>query len=411
MVMLGLFPLVIDKSGYESMSFLKYRFFTYVTCIWVICLLICILKDLLCRNQISIHFRPIHAMAGLFLIFTILASFYSPYGSVNFFSKGMYDDLLVIFLYVVSFIGISLFVVPKRMHLWALGIGLGGCSIICFLQMLGFNPANLYPGVLNYSNFTSFLGTIGNIDFLSTYLCLTIPVLLVYSLKTKYRWDRLLIFPAILGLVILLNCGVSSGVVAILGCALVSFPFFFEEKKKTKIAAILCVSLIILGVVAVYFYPKKSGTVYEISQVLHGKMEDDFGTGRGQIWKQGVSLFLEHPWLGTGPGSSEYRYTIQWYRLTNGTAMSVGDSHNAYLEYLVTIGIFGTLMYLMTIITGMIFALKTRKSNAFSLALGVGILCYSMQVFFNTTIYLVAPLMWILLGLLEGIQNRKEKEE
>ncbi len=412
-IMLGLFPLVITRSGYQTVDVVKYHFFTYTTCIWIICLLICILKDLICRKPISIRFRPIHIVAVVFLLFTIISSLSSSYGFINFFSEGLCDDLLVIFLYVISFLGISFFCVPKRIHLWALGFGLGVCSIICFLQMLGFNPLNLYPGILSYSNMQSFLGTIGNIDFLSTYLCLTVPVLGIYSWKSKNHVDRFLIFPAILGLVILLNCGVSAGVVAILGCAFVSIPFFFHKEKTMKIASVVCVILVLLSATMIYFYPKKSGTIYEMSQVLHGRLDDDFGTGRGQIWKRGITLFLEHPWIGTGPSSSGYRYDIQWYRLTNGTAMSVGDAHNAYLEYLVTIGIFGTLAYIATILCGLVYAITTRKKNSYSLALGIGILCYSMQVFFNSTIYLVAPLMWILLGLLESIsiEGGKMNEE
>lgn len=414
-LMLLLFPLIISFNGYTDIDRAKLFFLLILTSIWLLSLLILFPLELLKKKSHKKHRFKIklpYIFALLFLIISFISTLHSTYKPDVFFKIGRYEGFLMTFLYVAIFFGVSLFTKPKRIFMWAMGIGVGICSLVAFLQILDLNALWLFPEDLSYYTYSkSFLGTIGNIDFLSAYFCLTLPILLIFSLKSKNEKDRLLLFPTILGFVICLMSRVSSGLLALLGCFLLTLPLVFTNDKLTKKVGIGVLIIILIGCVGVFFYRGNNLQIHEISQVMHGKLDDEFGTGRGLIWKQGFKLFLEHPLLGSGPGTTSKRFYIQWYRANTGITTYVDNAHNAYLGYLINIGIFGALSYVLLLLSSLITWIKKRKSNYFYLAIGSGILCYIMQDFFTLNTYFTAPLLFIMLGLLINNKGRMMSDE
>ncbi len=404
-IMLLFFPLVVGFNGYRDIDKVKAYFFFITTGIWIISLIIFFILEKIKKKKYSLNLNIPYFFVFAFLLISFISALCSTYKPDTFLFIGRYEGFITTFLYVLIFFGVSIFTKPKRIFMWALGLGLGLCSLVSFIQILDFNALWLFPEDLSFYTYSkSFLGTIGNIDFLSAYLCLSIPILFIYSLKSDNKNDRLLIFPTLLGLAISLISNVTSGLLALIGCIVLTIPVLIKDNNKAKKVGIGIFVLIIIAAIGIFFYKGNNVTIHEISETMHGRMDDNFGTGRGLIWKQGIELFLEHPILGTGPGTSSKRFYIQWYRANTGIITYVDNAHNAYLGYLINIGLFGALSYILFLISSLITWLK-KRNNYYYLALGSGILCYIMQDFFNLNTYFTAPLLFIMLGLL--ISNNK----
>ena len=63
----------------------------------------------------------------------------------------------------------------------------------------------------------------------------------------------------------------------------------------------------IAALLAVYFYPGQSGTLYEASRLLHGEADASFGSHRVEIWREVCALIAQRPVFGGGPGTAAGR--------------------------------------------------------------------------------------------------------
>lgn len=162
------------------------------------------------------------------------------------------------------------------------------------------------------------------------------------------------------------------------------------------------------GAALLYFGPWESGTLYELSRVLHGEFSDEFGSSRLLIWRETVALVPERPLLGGGPGTLAARLEIEFSRYvpeTGATLTSfVDNAHSVYLGYLVNCGVLGLLAYLALLFASARAALQKRKAPM-TAAIALGALCAAVHGLFGLGLFLSEPFFWILLGL---ICSRKE---
>ena len=416
-IMLGLFPLFVGVRlrAYTAITQAKFYFFAGATGLWLLLAAILLVIGAARGERYRPEIRPAHMAMGIFLAAASLSAAFSEYGSLCLLGSDRYGGYLTTVLYCGIFFGVSLLGTPRRGHVWAMGISSGICSVICLLQILGYDPFWLYPEGLNYyDKFEAlngaFLGTIGNTGLLAAYLCLAAPMTTVFALLSD-RWeDTFLLLPGALDVVILILCDVDAGLVALAGCALVTAPVVLRRKKAARTAAWVSGGIAGAGLLGLYFWPGHSGTLWEFSQVLHGHLSDEFGSHRGQIWKRALELFREKPWLGGGPGTAGERFQIQWSRyieiLGRDRIVSVENAHNVYLGYLVNLGIFAFLGYVAAVILSLITWFRRRGEGALYPALGSAFLCYMIQDVFGIGLCLTAPMMWVIWGLLE---SRTEK--
>ncbi|MBR2716572.1 MAG: O-antigen ligase family protein [Oscillospiraceae bacterium] len=413
LVMLGLFPLFVGfrLRAYTAITEAKLYFFLAATGLWLLAVLVLLAAGAARGERYHPRIRPVHIALGLFLAAGAVSAAVSEYGSLCLMGAERYDGFVMTVLYSAVFFGVSLLGAPRRRYAWAMGFSSGICSVIAALQLLGFDPLWLYPQGLNYYDKyealnAAYLGTIGNTGLLAAYLCLAAPLLVVFALLSDRWQDTFLLLPGILDLVILVLCDVDAGLVALAGCLLVTPPVVLRRKRAAVTAACVSGGAAAAGLAAVYFWPGRSGTLWEFSQVLHGHLSDEFGSHRGQIWKRGIALFLEKPWLGSGPGTAGKRFHIQWSRyieiLGRERVVSVGNAHNVYLGYLINIGVFGLLGYLAAAASSLITWFRRRHMGALYPALGSAFLCYMIQDFFGIGLCLTAPMLWVIWGLLES---------
>lgn len=166
---------------------------------------------------------------------------------------------------------------------------------------------------------------------------------------------------------------------------------------RTIISCFLIFFLITVLVLNI-FYDELSLGIFD--QYL--KFSNDWGTGRGYVWKWSLNIFengtLPDKLFGYGTGTcgikllsaygSEMKYSLGYY-FTN--------SHNEYLEILLNVGLIGLFSYLSVIILTIVKNFK--RKNSLNIIFTVGVIAYCMQSFFIVMQPVVIPLLFAFLGL------------
>ncbi len=185
----------------------------------------------------------------------------------------------------------------------------------------------------------------------------------------------------------------------------------FSPRRLSMFFAISSGLIVTIGLSAVFFFGTAAGgTIGELSQLLHGNVDDSFGSSRILIWRRALELFQENPLVGSGPGTFSLRADIHFSRFVEETGKtlttSVDNAHNIYLGMLVNTGIVSLLTFLGAAFASLVKAAK-RSFSPIALALGCSLFCYWIQGFFALGLFLVSPLAWIIWGLLAVELGRK----
>jgi hypothetical protein len=147
---------------------------------------------------------------------------------------GRHEGLETILLYAALFLLISRFGKFRKRYLALLGFTVLANTVIGVLQYAGRNPFSLFPqGYTYHDAFTlyagSFMGTLGNVDLLSAFLSLAVPLFYAYYLS--HEKSEFLLVPFAAGIFLLLLSGVSAGVVGIGAGLLLTFPILACTKS------------------------------------------------------------------------------------------------------------------------------------------------------------------------------------
>lgn len=415
MLMLLVFPLWTGFEGYASLTVSKYLFFVIATGAWLLGLSIGLVLD---RRALAKP-RPCQYCCFLFMAALCLSAAFSPYGKETLIGAGRYDGLITLLLYGCIFLGISAFGRMRRLYLYLLAASATLCCVVALLQLYDVNALWLFPSGLSYYDSGvkysgAFLGTIGNVDVLAAFFALSIPVFAAAPIVSGKRRDLWLLLPAALCVYVLYRSGVASGMLALILAAPVCGPYlaFIMGKKRLCRALIFTgAGLAAVGLAAVYFWPGSSGTVWELSQMLRGNVQDSFGSSRILIWRDCLSLVRERPLLGGGPDTLTLRTALGFSRYVPETGRTlsnhVDNAHNEFLGYLVNTGLLGLAGYLSVLGASLTSALRLRKNPLIS-AMACGAVCYLIQSFFGLGLCVIVPLPWIFLGLI--CSNSEEKE-
>lgn len=232
-IMLLLFPLFPGFSGYLNITASKFFFFVAVTAIWIVSIVMfCIIK----RPTLSERFSLPQYLALAFILVVVLSWAFSPYRSDSFLGAGRYDGLLSLLLYIIIFLGVSLFTYPKLLHFKFLSFSLSLCMLLSLLQLFGCNPFHLFPSGLSFfdSNLSYsgvFLGTIGNMNIYDAVLCLAIPTF--FSLYLCEECPGFLL-PVLLSVPVLLKASGDGAKLSLGMILLVIFPVFLVSLPRVR---------------------------------------------------------------------------------------------------------------------------------------------------------------------------------
>jgi O-antigen ligase len=246
-LMLLVYPLFLWYKGYVNLTVSKFAFFAGLTGLWLIALIIGIVKARIRVRRLS----AAQWCTVLYLLVCIVSAAASPYFFSAIIGAGRYDGLMTSFLCIAVFFGVSAFARPKKSYVAALAVSMALCCVIAVLQLFGYNPLGLYPGSYNYYDggyeySGEFLGTIGNADLFSAYLCLCVPLFAGYYIAGKMRTVWLL--PVIaLGVFCAFACKVSAGKLAMGLSLIVMLPIAvsdaFRLRRALEAGAAVCTGL------------------------------------------------------------------------------------------------------------------------------------------------------------------------
>ena len=185
--------------------------------------------------------------------------------------------------------------------------------------------------------------------------------------------------------------GLSKKVLSKLPCAL----FIFEGAALLLLAAYMYF----------LFTPSdKDNALNQLYALLHGSLSQSSGSGRGGIWKYSFLMGLERPVLGHGQGCyklamDDFSARVGYTYYTSRNA-SLDAAHNEFLQLFCTGGILGLLSYAGVLASLIARSIKRRFSGKYTVCLLSAVVGYLVQSFFTFSIVEVAPVFFMLCGIL-----------
>jgi len=197
-------------------------------------------------------------------------------------------------------------------------------------------------------------------------------------------------------------------------------------ERKLKIAGLATLGAAIMGILLFILIAgsrwenRPYHMVWQAREILHGRMADDFGSYRGWVWRNGLSVIRYNPWLGTGPDTFFFALGgVQTASLAeaivhrqhiidigglqvdaiNSTGMFFDKAHNTFLQIAVCHGIPALLTYLIFFGALLIPAFKRGFKEPVLFAFAAGSLSYLIQAFFQIDTPIDRPLIYIALGV------------
>ena len=471
---LALFPLYNDFS-YTHITLAKWQGALGLGAVCLACAITALIACAFTGGRRYLRWHPVCWMGVGFFALVALSAWLGPMGHrlndsgqwVWWVGATRHEGLAAKLLYGGIFLCMSLYPPRWRGTLTAAGTALMlFCGVVAW-QYMGGNPLGLFPeGRSIYTNY-EFQGTIGNIDMVSGYLSLVVPMLLAGFLLLS-GWTRgWMLAAGTLGVLLLLCMEVQSGLI-VLGALLVwvagyglchpecrrgslwmlslaclcaalrtalRMPWLdgtetltlmwsgmvlrlllvavllgvsaetwgrttrFALRPRTLVVAVAMLLAVALLALALVDLPASMGGLYELSEILHGRPQDSFGSYRLGVWRNSLIIARQHLFTGTGPNT--FLFAMQEQLAAAGLVYpeTFDSAHNGYVTILVENGLPALVMYVAFLGTMLLLGVRRAKRRPWLWVTTLAIGCYAIQDFFSFSICLVSPMFWAVLGM------------
>ena len=398
------------------------------------------------RNEMGRPHRSPQALplaaAAVLLLAAVLSCLLGPFGAETWWigASMRREGLLTQLCYLGLFFLFAFSRVNLKPVLLSAAAGVAVFFVIVLLQRAGGNPLGLYPAGRSYERNPEFQGTIGNVDMGTGWLCMLagffayggalslrsyrkrrqtsdlIPnacsassvILTGRSERRDPRQTSDLVTAAasLLGLVLsvylVVTMGVQFGMISLAALPCVSLLRFVPRRWRRP----LCALLLVIVLLAVWFWPGTGGGVWELHEILHGRGRLSFGSNRVAVWAFSMPLAKESLLLGSGSDTFAARFNAHLQR--NGLVIPNEQDgvplpdyfdapHNEYLAQWLNHGLPAMLAFLLLLV----LAVWRKRDGLLPLLTpcSAAVLCYAVQAFFSFSVCIVAPMFWVMLGL------------
>ena len=310
---------------------------------------------------------------------------------------GRFEGFATLLIYAILFYAAKNYMNPTKKKVITTFSVLSLVSVYALIQYFQYDP------LVIYKHFRSMIfSTIGNQNFLgSLVIMLTVLALglFIYFKKWYYGLFFSLFFSTLL-VAQTRSCWLSFAFILVL--ITFSVVIFHRDKWDSFLVAILLMVAISVGLnkSKKNVLSTRSGTIKK-----ELAMTNEYGgSGRLKIWEITWLVIKDHPFLGTGPENlktvihAEHKKEINAYYRVKGT--SVDKAHNEFLHIASVTGIPSLIIYLSMLVVIFIQNGKFLFRENMKTLLLLTIMAYLVQAFFNISVIAVAPIYWILLGLL-----------
>lgn len=319
-------------------------------------------------------------------------------------AKKRYEGMLSLFSYIIIYLCVKRFFKYKNTKtllviLYILFILVGILGIAQYYIKL--------PEIKLFSKGVA--GTFGNTNFMGNFLSIGIPVFsMVYILKNR----KLSLLTSLIIFFGIIACGARSSWLAFATFFIILLAYLIQTKNKEYIKRtgilLVCFTLIFTYL----FTAKNSFTKSKINAVKSDitvatteGITNKMGSGRIQIWKITIELIKKYPIFGVGTDNLKKgiidNLTDESIDFMLRTRTTIDKAHNEYLQYAVTLGIPAMLIYIGFVLLVLKDNIKEIETNDMKLILYLIVVSYLVQAFFNISTIGIAPLFWLLLGLLD----------
>jgi putative inorganic carbon (HCO3(-)) transporter len=325
------------------------------------------------------------------IVITIISSIFSDFPKVSLFgSYTRYEGLLSLVSYYLIFLNFKNYNNKKYIN-YTLNIlfGVGIFQVIYSLIQI-FTDASF---VVKSEPIYMGMGLCGNPNFFGSYMVmLSLYTCTQYIINNKHIILSVIFF---LGLVLAASTGPFIGFVL----AFIFFLICFRKHINIKRVGIILL-LYILTFFAHDSYQdlkfnsqidKNYNIKDEITEIIKNDKPQDInrvGNGRFEIWINSLPLIKDYFLLGSGPDTFLFVYK----------AGIVDKAHNVYLQMLITTGIISLGLFLLILF--ILFINSIRVEESLTISLLIAFIGYSIQAFANISTIDVAPVYFILTGLL-----------
>jgi len=292
--------------------------------------------------------------------------------------------------------------------------------IIYGLQIAGIINVIYCAWVIAFGDFLSWnnpygniLGLFGNPNFISSFLGIFIATLMAMIMAPETRWSfRIIAFViSILAFYQIVDSKSIQGIVVTAGAvAIVGFFFVRSKFQKSWLTSLYVLGVSIVGAVAVMGALQKGPWtfIYKTSVSL-----------RGEYWRAGLKMGLDHPL--TGVGMDSYG---DWYRRTRsenaatvlpGPKVFTNAAHNVVIDFFAYGGFPLVIAYLGMLLLAGIASFKvlrrTKKYDAIFVSMFTAWACYQVQSLISINQVGLALWGWILTGGLIAYEKATRIDE
>ena len=173
--------------------------------------------------------------------------------------------------------------------------------------------------------------------------CALTALLFLFTRNGRYNWMGWLVALGALGFLVMTRSKTSLALFPVALLAGLAYRVSWRDGLSRALFACAAVLLLLaVGAAGIFFADT-------ISHVLEDPTEF---TGRAEIWQAYLAFVRDHPWLGAGFGtlSNTGGLSPMHNYVLNGWVEAIGDSHDGYLQLLVTLGGVGFVLAILALV-------------------------------------------------------------
>lgn len=291
------------------------------------------------------------------------------------------------------------------------GIALSSLIVASFTisEALGYRPYT--NAVYREIRFLQPVSSMGNRNFLGTYLATTLPFHFYLAFERKKPFFYISFFTVAGALAIAQARGPWLGAAAgFLLYAILLIRSGRLKGKKLWIIPLLCLVLIFALILLHYFvdlpFITRFLSIFRDMKafLIHGFDATKAGSHRVFVWKKALGIVKHYPIFGVGPENMQNAMENLFHDdvvRELGRYLNYDKAHNEYLNIAVSSGIPALLSYLLFVGLCLYRGLGKIHNPAY-LVLFISLFIYLVQAFFNISVPNTAYLLWLFLGIFSG---------
>ena len=416
-IIIFLIPLLLLPSEIKSIPYNTLKYVTLLTC-GLILLVVLILK----RKELKFDLID-KTLIAFYILICISTIFSMDIMKSILGERNRFEGLLTFTVYFLTYYGGKYyFKFDKKLITFGI-ISLCITTVIGILQYYNIFPLYYLYDAFNIPYVAGFASsTFGNTNFFGSYLSMALTLLMaLYIVKNK----KIYLVMSYLSFYMIILTMTRSAWVGLAFASIFGIVYVVKNRNKDiiKRAIILSIGFVLIFIwilntpdwirnkLPTYshnmsLYNRLNLISSELNSALTtGEIDKTFGSGRIEIWRMVLKVIAMKPMLGSGPDtladSLIHNVTTDAVNYIERTNTYADKAHNEYLQIAATIGIPALVVYL-----AFIAQILSKQKNMFkdepTFILMIPIIAYLTQAFFNISTIGVAPIFWLLLGVVQN---------